>query len=155
MSTRQKIFRIVLICAVCLLICISAHAKSKNKGKKPKKKPKYSIEITSDKETYTQGETAEFTIEVSRKQGKKATFSMKGKYLIGWFPTKDTEAELEQVSKDTWEFNPVLKESGEQTLTVELRHDHRRAISRIQRSIDRFQTRIDWLERLLEKVNNP
>ena len=129
MVKRQHIYSIIVMCLVLSLFGVSAEAK--NHGRE------YRIEIQSDSDTYLENMTAEFTVSVSAwNKGKELPFKMRGKYLIAWFPDRTVPVVLEAVTKNTWRFAPVLKGTGQQTLTVELRRGHRKNIINIQHIIN-------------------
>ena len=70
-------------------------------------RPVYTIEISSDRAYYLEGMQAHFTVTVRRwKEEREVGFSMCGKYLAAWYPTKETEIILTRSGANTWEFEP-------------------------------------------------
>lgn len=108
------------------------------------KHPKYILEITSYRDEYITGMEAAFNVKLTDRRGRPV--NMRQKYLYATFPSTETVIDLTKVDRRNWSYSTVASIIGDNTLSVELRHDHRKQIACLEDLLERIESEISYYE---------
>jgi hypothetical protein len=112
-----------------------------------------SITVSSDRDVYLEGMTAQFTVTIVREDGRKVKAVQMNDMILTAAMGAQSVA-LVKTDNMHWSVKPVIAGAGVQTLTVVLKEDNRKEIARLQREIAGEQEDIDRIRARISRERN-